>query len=254
MLILLPPSEGKTHPTGSGRLDLEALTFAGELTPQRERLIATLEKLGRRPLKKAIGVMGISEGQAGDIVLNAGLLDASAGPASRVYTGVLYDRLGFGTLGKRASSRAGEHLLIASGLWGLLRPQDQIPYYRLSMKPKLARVGGLAAFWRKPLEAAMKGSGFDEEGEIILDMRSGSYSTVWKPKQAKLVAVRGFTESGGQRKVISHMAKAVRGEVARLVLNAPALPTDAEGVAGVLEKAGLRVELSETSIDVIESA
>ncbi|MDQ2701013.1 MAG: peroxide stress protein YaaA [Actinomycetota bacterium] len=254
MLILLPPSEGKTEPAGDEPLALDSLVFARHLTPQRERLIGALEKLGERPLKKAIQVMEISEGLSGDISRNAGIMTAPAGPASEVYTGVLYDRLGFASLGKRAAGRAGGNVLIASGLWGMLRPDDRIPYYRLSMKPKLARIGGLAAYWRQPLATAMRDSGFDEPGEIVLDMRSGPYVSAWKPKQAKLVAVRAFTESGGKRKVISHMAKAVRGDVARLVLSAPSIPKDADGVAEVLAAAGLRIEVSADSIDVIETA
>ncbi|MGB0120526.1 MAG: peroxide stress protein YaaA, partial [Solirubrobacterales bacterium] len=190
---------------------------------------------------------------AGDIPRNAEILSSPAGPASEVYTGVLYDRLGFGSMGKRGSERAARHVLIASAMWGMLRPDDRIPYYRLSMKARLARVGALGAYWRKPVEVAMRDSGFDESGEIVLDMRSGPYQSVWKPKLANLVPVRGFTEKDGQRKVISHMAKSVRGDVARLVLNAPKMPTDIDGVAEVLASADLRVETRDGNIDVIES-
>jgi len=254
VLILLPPSEGKTPPDGTVPLALHSLAFAEDLTAPRERLIRSLEKLSLRPVKKAVEVMAISPGQAGDIALNGEIMSAPAGPASEVYTGVLYERLGLGSLGNRGLERAGRHLLISSALWGMLRPSDRIPYYRLSMKPKLARVGGLGAFWRKPLEVAMRDSGFDELGEIVLDMRSGPYQSVWKPKLAGLVAVRGFTETGGERKVISHMAKSVRGDVARLVLNAPKMPDDIDGVAQVLSEAGLRVETGPGTIDVIETA
>lgn len=252
MLILLPPSEGKTPPGGTVPLALHTLAFADDLTAPRERLIRALEKLSLRPMKKAVEVMVISPGQAGDITLNGEIMSAPAGPASEVYTGVLYERLGFASLGNRGLERAAEHLLISSALWGMLRPNDRIPYYRLSMKPKLARVGGLGAFWRKPIEVAMRDSGFDELDEIVLDMRSGPYQSLWKPKLAGLVAVRGFTESGGERKVISHMAKATRGGVARLVLNAPKMPDDVDGVAHVLAEAGLRVETGPGTIDVIE--
>ena len=48
------------------------------------------------------------------------------------------------------------------------------------------------------------------------------------------------------------MAKATRGDVARLVLSAPEAPDDAESVAALLEAAGLRVELSERFLDVID--
>ena len=217
-------------------------------------MIGKLEKLADRPVASAVEALGISPGQAADIQRDATIRTAPAAAASHVYTGVLYERLGFGSLKGPAARRAGENLLIASALWGMLRPGDRIPYYRLSMKARLPRVGGLAAFWRAPLAAAMEEAGHDHEGGLILDMRSGPYSAAWKPQRSRLLSVRAFVESKGQRKAVSHMAKATRGEVARLVLEAKGLPEDAEGVADLLESHGLRVELNPKSLDVIESA
>ncbi|MFN8140807.1 MAG: peroxide stress protein YaaA [Solirubrobacterales bacterium] len=91
-------------------------------------------------------------------------------------------------------------------------------------------------------------------GNLVLDMRSGAYSAAWKPKQARLVTVRGFTEAGGRRKAISHMAKAVRGDVARIALSAKSMPKDPETLAGLLEAGGMTVELTEKTLDVIEQA
>ena len=61
-----------------------------------------------------------------------------------------------------------------------------------------------------------------------------------------------FTEApDGTRTVISHMAKRVRGEVARLVLQAGGAERPEE-VAEIATAGGLRVELSGGSLDVIE--
>ncbi len=252
MLILLPPSEGKASPSGKKRLDLGSLAFADQLGEKRGELIEALEKLANGPEKKAISALGISAGQAGEIARDAEILSSAVAPASEVYTGVLYDRLEFGSLPAAGKRRAGKNLLIASALWGFLAPGDRIPYYRFAMKAKLPRIGGLPAFWRDALKAAMDEAGHDEEGGIVLDMRSGSYSAAWKPKRARLITVRGFTESGGKRKVISHMAKAVRGDVARVALSAKSTPKDLEALAGLLEAEGMKVELTEKTLDIIE--
>jgi cytoplasmic iron level regulating protein YaaA (DUF328/UPF0246 family) len=254
VLILLPPSEGKASPAGKSRLDLDSLAFAAQLGPKRETLISALAKLGRVSEKKAIEALGISAGQAGEIARDAELASAPVAPASAVYTGVLYDRLDFGSLTSTGRKRAAKHLLIASALWGFLAPSDRIPYYRFSMKAKLPKIGGLPAFWRGPLAEAMEGAGHDEEGALVLDMRSSAYSAAWKPKRARLVTVRGFTESGGKRKAISHMAKAVRGEVARVALSARSMPKDLDVLAGLLEQEGMTVELTEKTLDIIEKS
>ena len=92
-------------------------------------------------------MLGVSPGQAGEVAVDARLRGAPAAPAAEVYSGVLYERLGLPELPKRARRR----VLIASALWGVLRPEDRIPYYRLSAKAKLPKVGGLAGFWRPAL-------------------------------------------------------------------------------------------------------
>ena len=47
------------------------------------------------------------------------------------------------------------------------------------------------------------------------------------------------------------MAKATRGDVARLVLSADRIPEDAESVAALLTAAGLKIELSQGNLDVV---
>ena len=245
MLILLPPSEGKAAPEKGAPLDLGSLAFADQLGPKREQLLDALEKLATAPRKAAVKKLGVSAGQAGEVDVNGGLRTAPAAPAAEVYTGVLYDRLGLPGL----SAKAQGQVLIASALWGVLRPGDRIPYYRFSAKARLGRIGPPPAFWRPALAAALP----DEEGELILDMRSGAYAAAWKPQRASLLAVRAFTEAGGKRKPVSHMAKAVRGDVARALLKARKAPGDPEAAAAVVVKAGFEVELNGSNLDVIVS-
>jgi uncharacterized protein len=243
VLVLLPPSEGKTAPAKGAPLDLDTLAYAGELTARRSRLLDALERLGRGSQKKAIEALAISPGQSGEIALDAGLRAAPAGPAAAVYSGVLYDRLGLAKLPAKARRR----VLIASALWGVVRSDDRIPYYRLSAKARLPKVGPIAAYWREALRGALA----DEEGSLVVDMRSGAYAAAWRPKRAELLAVRAFSEQGGRRKPVSHMAKAVRGEVARALLEAEQAPADPAGAAEIAAVAGFEVELSPGYLDVI---
>lgn len=243
MLVLLPPSEGKAAPPPGEPVDLAALAFAAELTERRRRLLAALAGLASMPPPAAIAALGVTESQAGEVAVDAALAGAPAAPAAEVYAGVLYDHLGLPGLPAAARGR----VLIASALWGVLRPQDRIPYYRLSAKAKLPGIGGLAAFWRGALAEAMP----DEPDGLILDMRSGAYSAFWKPTRATLLSVRAFAEQGGRRKAVSHMAKAVRGDVAKALLSAGKPPSDPEGAAALAEVAGFEVELGPGTLDVI---
>jgi uncharacterized protein len=216
MLVLLPPSEGKARPEAEVPVDLGSLAFAEELGGRRQELVEALDP---------------------------GLLGAPAAPAAEVYTGVLFQRLELPKLPAKARRR----VLIASALWGFVRPNDRIPCYRFPMKERLEGIGPLPAFWRPALAEALP----DGEGELIVDMRSGAYATAWKPKRATLLPVRAFTERDGERKAVSHMAKAVRGEVAKVLLEAKKAPRDPEGAAAVVEAAGFTVELNDGNLDAI---
>jgi cytoplasmic iron level regulating protein YaaA (DUF328/UPF0246 family) len=243
MLILLPPSEGKAAPVSGEPLDLDSLAFAAELGECRAGLLDALEGLSKVSIKRAIAMLDVSKGQAGEVAIDAGLPTAPAAPAAEIYTGVLYERLGLPGL----SAKARRRVLIASALWGVVRPDDHIPYYRFSAKARLKKIGPPAAYWRRALAAALP----DESGELVVDMRSGAYAAAWKPKRATLLAARVFSESGGKRKPVSHMAKAVRGDVARALLQAKQSSADPEAAAEIARAAGFEVELSPGSLDVI---
>jgi len=243
VLILLPPSEGKAAPVEGEPLDLGSLAYAAELGERRVGLLDALERVGGISPSRAIKQLDISKGQVGEIAIDAALRSAPAAPAATVYSGVLYDHLRLTELPARARKR----VLIASALWGVVRPEDRIPYYRFSAKARLARVGAPAAWWREALATALP----DEPGDLIVDMRSGAYVAAWKPKRATLLAVRAFGESGGVRKPISHMAKAVRGDVTRALLRAKAVPESPEGAAALAREAGFEVELNGLNLDVI---
>jgi cytoplasmic iron level regulating protein YaaA (DUF328/UPF0246 family) len=237
VIVLLAPSEGKTPaPTGAPPAELARLAFP-ELADKRATLVARLEKLSAGSPKRALAALGLSQGQLRELERNADLARAPAAPAGEVYSGVLYQHLDLGSLGAAATRRAAQRLYVASALWGVVGIGDRIPAYRLSMGAKLPRIASLAAWWRPALAKALPADAF------VVDLRSGAYAAAWRPRQGTVVEVRAFAEAGGRRRPISHMAKAVRGEVARLLVEAGAAPQDPAAVAALVERAGERVEL-----------
>jgi cytoplasmic iron level regulating protein YaaA (DUF328/UPF0246 family) len=237
VIVLLAPSEGKTPPPADAApVVLDELAFPA-LAPQRAALAAKLARLAAGPRRKALAALDISAAQAGELARNADLLHAPAAPAGEVYTGVLYQFLDLSSLPAAAARRAAERLYVASALWGVVSIADRIPAYRLSMGSTLPRIPSLARWWRAPLAKALPKDAF------VVDLRSGAYAAAWRPKHGPVVEVKAFAESGGTRKPISHMAKAVRGEVARLLVTEKAPPGSPEQVAALVERSGERVEL-----------
>jgi cytoplasmic iron level regulating protein YaaA (DUF328/UPF0246 family) len=229
VLVLLPPSEGKTAPGRGAPLDLATLSFP-ELSERRAALLDAL-------VHADLDALGLSAGQADELERNRTLRTAPAAVAAKVYTGVLYERLRLPQLPAPARRR----VLIASGLWGFVAPGDRIPAYRLPISARLQGFPGLAAWWRPALEAAVSASG------LVLDLRSGGYAAAFRPRGVPLLQVRGLTPDG---KVVSHMVKAIRGDVARIALSAKPVPRTAAAVAQLVAAAGYRTELTDTTLDV----
>jgi len=256
VLILLPPSEGKAAAHRGRPLDLEGLAFAS-LNPTRQAVADALVRLAHGPAAKAQQVLGISAKQTEELKRNADLWSSSAAPASQIYTGVLYDALDYPTLSASQRRRAGTDVAIASALFGLLRPGDKIPAYRLSGDTTLPGVGRLATAWREPMSDAISAAA---KRGVVLDLRSSAYVALG-PVPAELAdrtaVARVLQEKDGKRSVVSHHNKATKGRLVRSLLTEPR-PTSIPDLAGALGEAGYRTELQPPrrdgqpwSIDVI---
>ncbi|MFJ3405269.1 YaaA family protein [Promicromonospora sp. NPDC090134] len=218
MLLLLPPSEGKTPaPDGAAPLDLTTLAHP-ELTDRREQVLAELAQVSARP--DATAALGVSDGLAEEVARNTTLRAAPAAPAAEVYTGVLYAAAGLAALPDAAARRAQASVLTFSGLWGVVAPGDRIPAYRLGMGVGLPDAGRLATFWKPALAEVLDARA---AGDVVVDCRSATYVAAWKPRttaaadgtpSAEWVEVRVLRETDGKRTVVSHNAKHTRGVLA----------------------------------------
>lgn len=231
--MLLPPSESKALPPRRGRpVDLGALSFP-ELSATRRSVLTALVKVSALP--DAVQALGVGASLAAEVERNRRIEELPAAPAHAVYTGVLYDALGWPALSPGAKRRAGRRVLIASAVWGLVRPQDRIPPYRLSIDVDLPGIGPLSAAWR-PVAGPSLAEAAGPRG-LVVDCRSSGYAAAAPtagPLAARTAAVRVLREVDGRRSVVSHMAKHTRGEVTRHLLELPADPRRPEELAEAL--------------------
>jgi hypothetical protein len=223
VLILLPPSEGKTQRRRGRPLELGDLSFP-ELTPMREDVIDALTAVSEGP--DAHDVLGVSPNLVEEVARNTRLRSAPTAPAGEVYSGVLYDALDLASLDTAARRRATRSIVIQSALFGAVRLGDRIPAYRLSMSVNLPGVGPLASAWRPWLDPVLTpaaGRG------VIVDCRSSTYAAAWPPSGPLVerwvhIAVPGAT----------HMAKHTRGRVARELCASGASPKTPKALTEVL--------------------
>lgn len=257
MLILLPPSEGKTAPTRGKPLDLASLSLPA-LTPTRQRILDALVELCSGDPTEAAGTLGLSQQQLDLVERNAELREAPTARADRIYTGVLYDALEASTLSAAAKRRAGTRVAVTSSLFGLVRFADRIPAYRLSGDASLPGLGPVAGLWREALgDVAADAIGRG----LLVDLRSGMYGAFWRPPAElapRVATVRVLHEVDGVRKVVSHFNKATKGRIVRALLEDGADPRTPAALSDTLTSLGWKVETGDpttkgTQLDVVVS-
>jgi cytoplasmic iron level regulating protein YaaA (DUF328/UPF0246 family) len=256
VLILLPPSEGKTAPRRGRPLDLGTLSFPGLRPHRAEVLDALVDLCTTREPPVAAEVLGLGRTQTDEVLRDARLVHAPTARADRVYSGVLYEALDLPSLDGPARRRATSWLAVASGLFGLLRPGDRIPAYRLSGDVSLPGIGAVSTYWSRRLDSSVRdaaGSG------LVVDLRSSTYASFWRPGPEvapRVVSVRVLHDVDGTRKVVSHFNKATKGRLVRdLLVDGPTVRTPVR-FADHLGDLGWKVEVGPsgrhgTRLDVV---
>ena len=147
---------------------------------------------------------------------------------------------------------------MTSSLFGIVRPGDRIPAYRLSGDAVLPGVGSVAGAWREVLGEAITDA---MRNGLLVDLRSSTYAAFWRPTKdvsRRVATVRVLHESGGRRTVVSHFNKATKGRIVRALLEDGADPRTPKALADTLTRLGWTVEIGEptpkgTQLDVVVS-
>ena len=212
-----------------------------------DRAAELITELRRRTPAQIASLMELSDGLA---ALNVGryaawqteATPANSKPALLAFNGDVYDGLNARSLKTADFSWAQQHLVILSGLYGVLRPLDRLQPYRLEMGTALKTRAGkdLYAFWGDQVTEHLNGLQADDDKPLLLNLASVEYArTALRPALRARVLDCVFEERqmDGSYKVISFFAKKARGMMARFAIerrlrNFRALQSfDAEGYA-----------------------
>lgn len=221
-LILIPPSEGKS--IGGKGAPWHALDRrpTAALDDARREVIAALGHAMLGDLSARSKLLGVGEALTeAATTTNLAIDSAPTLRAIERYDGVLYGALNHRALSQTVRRRLGAQVLIFSGLWGAVAPDDPIPDYKCKMAAGLAPLGKLATWWRPHLAPLL-----DERtaGRVVWNLLPGEHDAAWRASvQVRTVIRVRFLDDvvrGGRRQlvVVNHWNKLLKGALVRHVL------------------------------------
>ena len=198
-----------------GRLGSRAGVFDDALAESRGALRSSLAvaSADRAGVERLTGLRGPLLERAGDSFARLVAGDAPLLATWRRYNGVVWVHLDPATLNRAQRRR----ILVPSALYGVTAGDDPIADYRLTFHASVPGVGPLGAFWREPVTRALLAVvGRYPVVDLLPTEHRRAVDVERIAEMTRVITVR-FQSADGTR-AIGHAAKAVKGVLARRLL------------------------------------
>jgi len=198
MLILIPPSEGKSKIESSGIL-FEDTDFVF-----KDEVLEIIKLLSLTKNQKIQSIYGTSR-EKSELChkQNLNISKNKCAWAIERYTGVLFSHIDWNSLDKESQNYMEQHVRIFSGLFGFLTPKTLIPNYKLKMNAL-----SLDKYWNPILTKEL------ENNDMILDLLPQIHRKAYRPNQ-NVIKIDFFHLKQGKTNSAGHLGKSVKGEFIR---------------------------------------
>ena len=208
MLILIPPSEGKSSKNSSNTKFKDTnFIFENEVKAIQKQLSNCnddeLQKIYGVPLQKAT--------ELNELNLNA--MENNCSYSIERYTGVVYNQINWENLSDESKSYFEKNIRIFSGLFGIVTPKTLIPDYKLKMNSL-----SLTKFWLPILTKHLS------KEDIIIDLLPQIHSKSYSHEN--IVRIDFKIIKDGKLKSAGHMGKVVKGQFIKFLCEIQAKDLD----------------------------
>ena len=200
MKILIPPSEGKAKVRSLEVIFKNTNFQFAKYTQQIVDLLGLIEN------EDLTSVYGTTQDKA--IMFhrqNQDVFNSKCVQAIERYTGVVYNHINWATLNKKSKTYMNDHIIIFSGLFGLLTPETLIPDYKLKMN-----VLSLKRLWGPIITEHLS------KEELIFDLLPQVHRKAYTPNK-NTVQIDFLVKHKGKTTAAGHFGKSVKGEFVRFL-------------------------------------
>jgi len=195
-----------------------------DFLPEAERIVSVMKKKKPAQLAKLMDIspklaeLNFQRFQA----WNPLFTPENSWQAVLMFNGDVYQGLKAETFTDTEYEIAQQKLRILSGLYGLLKPLDQIQPYRLEMGTNLtvARKKNLYEFWKAKITTKLNEEFSEDENKVLINLASNEYFSAIDTKKIKArIITSSFKENkDGKYQVVSFFAKRARGLMSRFII------------------------------------
>jgi cytoplasmic iron level regulating protein YaaA (DUF328/UPF0246 family) len=221
MIALLSPAKNMEFSS----VDLQAEASTPVFIDRAAYLVEKLQKLSVKQLSK---MMSINEelGALNEERFQKWRKEAKSEefkPAVLAFNGEVYRNLKASDFTKKEMEFANRHLLILSGLYGLLKPMDNIMPYRLEMGSKwkvTPKQTNLYKYWASALSEEVNHLLTKHSNQLVINLASNEYVKAIDLKTLKypMVHCHFLDWKNGEFRTVMTWAKQARGKMARHIV------------------------------------
>ncbi len=208
--ILLPPSEGKKDGGSRGKMSFRDKDLERARNELYDIVKRFLEESEDSEIGKLLGLKADKIHHYKETMLE--LHKAPVMKAIQRFDGVMFKSIGYEYLDESIKKRFDDSMMIIDGLFGIIRPDDMIPDYKLKMGSKLGNIS-VSRFWKENLKNALKEA---LRGKITIDLLPEEHrKAVEIPEESRIIRVRFCKLEDGRLKNVGHDSKKLKGDLFR---------------------------------------
>ena len=220
--ILLPPSEGKNSNSTNDKYSIEKLNKTNnsfiELDTLRYQISSNLKdsinSSDEIKHEKILDLKGNNLKSAIQKTLNFEN-ELTTSTINR-YDGVMFKAINYNDMSQVQKENFNNSVIFIDGMFGLLKPQDLIPDYKLKITSKFGRFN-MTSFWKENLYEKL--NKIFQNTELVIDILPGAHRKVVNFSNAEnYVEIMFATIKDGKLKNAGHESKKLKGEIINFIV------------------------------------